>query len=97
MNWDQIEGNWKQIKGEAQAQWGKLTNDDLDVAAGNREKLVGKLQRDSRNREKVDEGDKAIGLRSTRVAKSDKSKGWMKHVVTSGCPKLTEFDLLKSQ
>ncbi|WP_136637213.1 CsbD family protein [Pseudooceanicola onchidii] len=44
MNWDQIEGNWKQIKGEAQVQWGKLTNDDLDVVAGNREKLEGKLQ-----------------------------------------------------
>ena len=44
MNWDQIEGNWKQIKGEAKARWGKLTNDDLDVAEGNREKLVGKLQ-----------------------------------------------------
>mgnify|MGYP001627754088 CR=1 FL=1 len=44
MNWDKIEGNWKQFKGEAQAQWGKLTNDDLDVAEGNREKLVGKLQ-----------------------------------------------------
>lgn len=44
MNWDQVEGNWKQFKGEVQAQWGKLTNDDLDVASGNREKLVGKLQ-----------------------------------------------------
>lgn len=44
MNWDQIEGNWKQFKGEAQAQWGKLTNDDLDVVEGNHQKLVGKLQ-----------------------------------------------------
>jgi len=44
MNWDQIQGNWKQVKGEMQAQWGKLTDDDLDVAEGNREKLVGKLQ-----------------------------------------------------
>ena len=44
MNWDRIEGNWKQFTGEAQAQWGKLTNDDLDVVAGNREKLVGKIQ-----------------------------------------------------
>ena len=44
MNWDQIEGNWKQIKGEAQVQWGKLTSDDLDVVEGNREKLEGKLQ-----------------------------------------------------
>ncbi|MGI3168618.1 CsbD family protein [Pseudooceanicola sp. C21-150M6] len=44
MNWDQIEGNWKQFKGEAQAQWGKLTHDDWDVVQGNHQKLVGKLQ-----------------------------------------------------
>ncbi|MCD1635126.1 CsbD family protein [Martelella sp. FLE1502] len=44
MNWDRIEGNWKQFTGEVQARWGKLTNDDLDVVAGNREKLVGKIQ-----------------------------------------------------
>lgn len=44
MNWDQIQGNWKQLKGEARVQWGKLTDDDLDVVEGNREKLVGKLQ-----------------------------------------------------
>jgi len=44
MNWDQIEGKWKQFKGSAQKQWGKLTDDDLAVIAGNREKFVGKLQ-----------------------------------------------------
>lgn len=44
MNWDQIQGNWKQFKGEAQVQWGKLTDDDLDVVEGNHQKLVGKLQ-----------------------------------------------------
>ncbi len=44
MNWDQIEGNWKQFKGSAREQWGKLTEDDLDVIAGNREKLAGKIQ-----------------------------------------------------
>lgn len=44
MNWDRIEGNWKQIKGEAVAQWGKLTNDDIDVINGRREQLVGKIQ-----------------------------------------------------
>ncbi|NIZ07870.1 CsbD family protein [Pseudooceanicola sp. HF7] len=44
MNWDVIEGNWKQVKGKAQEHWGKLTDDDLDVAAGNREQLVGKVQ-----------------------------------------------------
>jgi uncharacterized protein YjbJ (UPF0337 family) len=44
MNWDRIEGNWKQLKGKAQMQWGKLTDDDFDVIAGKREQLAGKLQ-----------------------------------------------------
>lgn len=44
MNCDIIEGKWKQFSGEVQAQWGKLTDDDLDVIAGNKDKLVGKLQ-----------------------------------------------------
>jgi uncharacterized protein YjbJ (UPF0337 family) len=44
MNWDRIEGNWKQLKGKAQLQWGKLTDDDFDVIAGKREQLAGKLQ-----------------------------------------------------
>lgn len=44
MNWDRIEGNWKQLKGKAVEQWGELTDDDLDVVAGRREQLTGKLQ-----------------------------------------------------
>jgi uncharacterized protein YjbJ (UPF0337 family) len=44
MNWDRIEGNWKQFKGSAMQQWGRLTEDQLDVTAGKREKLVGKIQ-----------------------------------------------------
>ena len=44
MNWDRIEGNWKEIKGKAKQQWGKLTDDELDVAAGRREELEGLLQ-----------------------------------------------------
>lgn len=44
MNWDQIQGNWKQAKGQAQQKWGKLTNDDLDRVEGKREELVGKVQ-----------------------------------------------------
>ena len=44
MNWDIIEGNWKQMKGEARKVWGKLTDDEWDVIAGNKDKLVGKLQ-----------------------------------------------------
>jgi uncharacterized protein YjbJ (UPF0337 family) len=44
MNWDRVQGNWKQMKGEARRQWGKLTDDELDQVEGNREKLAGKIQ-----------------------------------------------------
>jgi uncharacterized protein YjbJ (UPF0337 family) len=44
MNWDQIEGKWSQTKGEVKRQWGKLTDDDLQMIAGNREKLLGRIQ-----------------------------------------------------
>jgi uncharacterized protein YjbJ (UPF0337 family) len=44
MNWDRIEGNWRQVSGKAKEQWGKLTNDDFDVVAGRRDQLAGKIQ-----------------------------------------------------
>jgi uncharacterized protein YjbJ (UPF0337 family) len=44
MNWDQIEGKWKQFKGSVRQQWGKLTDDDLATIGGSREKFIGKLQ-----------------------------------------------------
>lgn len=44
MNWDRIKGSWKQVTGRVKAQWGKLTDDDLDVVAGHREQLAGKIQ-----------------------------------------------------
>lgn len=44
MNTDIFEGKWKQLKGKVKAQWGDLTDDDLDVAEGNSMYLVGKLQ-----------------------------------------------------
>ena len=45
MNWDRIEGSWKEFKGKAQTQWGKLTDDDLNVIKGNRAQLEGTLQK----------------------------------------------------
>lgn len=45
MNKDTLEGDWKQLKGEVQKQWGKLTNDNLDQIQGNREKLSGAIQK----------------------------------------------------
>lgn len=44
MNWDRIAGNWKQFQGKARQHWGKLTDDDLEVAAGNRDELIGRVQ-----------------------------------------------------
>ncbi|MBT9494636.1 MAG: CsbD family protein [Paucibacter sp.] len=44
MNWDRIEGNWKQLTGRVTEQWGKLSNDDFDVVAGRRDILAGKIQ-----------------------------------------------------
>jgi uncharacterized protein YjbJ (UPF0337 family) len=44
MNWEQVKGNWNQVKGQVKKQWGKLTDDQLDVIKGNRDILVGRIQ-----------------------------------------------------
>ncbi|PWW47080.1 CsbD family protein [Melaminivora alkalimesophila] len=44
MNEDRIKGNWTQFKGKVKEQWGKLTDDDMDVIAGKRDQMLGKLQ-----------------------------------------------------
>ncbi|MEW6450944.1 MAG: CsbD family protein [Pseudomonadota bacterium] len=44
MDWNRVEGNWKQFKGKVKEKWGRLTDDDLDVIAGHREQLEGKIQ-----------------------------------------------------
>ena len=44
MNKDVMEGKWKQVRGEVKKWWGQLTDDDLDMVAGDRDKLIGKLQ-----------------------------------------------------
>jgi uncharacterized protein YjbJ (UPF0337 family) len=58
MNWDTIQGNWKQLTGQAKQQWGKLTDDDLQVVAGHRDELSGKIQ--ERYGVAKDEADKQI-------------------------------------
>ena len=45
MNWDRIEGSWKELKGKVKEKWGQLTDDDLEQAAGRRDQLLGTLQR----------------------------------------------------
>ncbi|MEO8558574.1 MAG: CsbD family protein [Rhodospirillales bacterium] len=44
MNWDRIEGQWKQLKGTVKQKWGKLTDDDLSFINGKRDELVGRIQ-----------------------------------------------------
>ena len=44
MNWDIVEGNWKQFKGKVKAQWGKLSDNHIDLIAGKRTELAGKVQ-----------------------------------------------------
>ena len=55
MNWDQVEGNWKQFKGKVKQQWGDLTDDDLNRIEGRQEELSGVLQkRYGKSREEAD-------------------------------------------
>lgn len=44
MNWDQVEGQWKQAKGAVKQKWGKLTDSDLDFISGKKDELVGRVQ-----------------------------------------------------
>ncbi|HTP88961.1 MAG TPA: CsbD family protein [Bryobacteraceae bacterium] len=44
MNWDTLEGNWKQMKGSVREQWGKLTDNDLEQIAGKKDQLLGRIQ-----------------------------------------------------
>jgi uncharacterized protein YjbJ (UPF0337 family) len=44
MNWDQIKGSWTQLKGKAQKEWGKLTDDDLKIIEGEQTQLIGRIQ-----------------------------------------------------
>ena len=44
MNWDQVSGQWKQLRGKVKEKWGDLTDDDLDKIEGKRDQLVGRIQ-----------------------------------------------------
>ncbi len=44
MNWDRIEGNWKQMMGRVREKWGKMSDDDLEKIGGRRDQLVGRIQ-----------------------------------------------------
>ncbi len=44
MNADILQGKWKQMRGDIKKWWGNLTDDDLDIIAGERDKLIGRIQ-----------------------------------------------------
>ncbi|MBV9574170.1 MAG: CsbD family protein [Acidobacteriales bacterium] len=58
MNWDRVEGQWKQMKGSVKSRWGKLTDDDLNVISGKKDQLVGRIQ--ERYGIAKDEADKQV-------------------------------------
>ncbi|NLJ50669.1 MAG: CsbD family protein [Alcaligenaceae bacterium] len=64
MNENIVKGNWKQFKGKVKEQWGKLTDDDIDVIDGKRDQLLGKLQ--ERHGLAQDEAEKQLSDWETR-------------------------------
>ena len=67
MDWNRVEGNWKQVKGKVKEKWGQLTDDDLTMQGGNVDQLVGKIQqRTGEAREAIEKylGDLASGTSS---------------------------------
>jgi uncharacterized protein YjbJ (UPF0337 family) len=68
MNKETLEGNWLQIKGKVREQWGKLTDDDLDIIAGQRDQLVGRIkERYGKSDDEVDREVKAFEARHFRA------------------------------
>jgi len=80
MNWDQIEGKWKQALGKIKEKWAKLTDDDLQMIRGKRDQLVGKIQerygiaKDEAERQ-VDEFSHAYGTEETTTREKIRSAG----------------------
>lgn len=68
MNWDRIEGNWKEFKGRARQKWGELTDDDLDRVEGSREELVGLIQK--RYGKAREEAEREVDTWSGSIGKS---------------------------
>ncbi len=68
MNWDRIEGQWSQVKGKAREQWGKLTDDDVEVIAGRHDQLVGKIH--ERYGIKLEEARQQVGTWLRRAEES---------------------------
>jgi uncharacterized protein YjbJ (UPF0337 family) len=80
MNWDQIEGKWKQAVGKVKEKWAKLTDDDLQLIRGKRDQLVGKIQerygiaKDEAERQ-VDEFSRTYDIDETTTREKIRSAG----------------------
>jgi uncharacterized protein YjbJ (UPF0337 family) len=66
MNWDQVQGKWKQLKGAVRSRWGKLTDDDLEFIGGQKDQLVGRIQErygfhKDEAQKQVDEWNRTLG------------------------------------
>jgi uncharacterized protein YjbJ (UPF0337 family) len=73
MNWNEVEGKWNQLKGSVREKYGKLTDDDLQVIAGKKDKFIGKLQeRYGMHREQA-EKDVETWLHSARVTETPRA------------------------
>jgi uncharacterized protein YjbJ (UPF0337 family) len=80
MNWDQVEGKWKQVSGHVKEKWGKLTDDDLQAIRGKRDQLVGKIQerygiaKEDAERQ-VEEFSRTYGADETATTTREKTRG----------------------
>jgi len=73
MNWDRVEGNWKQLKGKAREKWGKLTDSDFEQVAGKKDQLVGRIQErygiskdEAQKQARNDEDDRIRNIKALR-------------------------------
>lgn len=77
MNWNQIEGDWKQFSGRIKEKWGKLTDDEVTTIAGQREQLIGRLQERygyEKEQAKKEVNEFTQGLRPTTTAEQKQSQ-----------------------
>src|SRR5947208_1211023 len=90
MNEDRIKGNWKQFTGKIREQWGKLTDDDLDVIPGKREQFLGKLQerqgldRDAAEKQLTDWQKRNPAIRSSTASVPEGTHQWPAAAGTKG-------------
>jgi uncharacterized protein YjbJ (UPF0337 family) len=68
MNWNEVDGKWKQMKGSVREKWGKLTDDDLQMIGGKKDQFIGKLQERYGMSQEQANKDLDVWLASTHMA-----------------------------